>query len=273
MDHEVIWVAPFPDKMLGLNRSGMRQLCFMVDEDNSTFIINDNLRARFLENSFEIYINNEQCPSFRFYFDEETFTNDKAYKHIIDDFWLQVKKYHQDPYVGGISYKFLVYKEITEVPDNVKLLSENQRKLYDKIRSSYQELFLNTKILALTEDQVPDDLYITDTEYKDKDIAKVCYHVSRYDEKGYFIDKPVKYDKEGFIKENAIIKEQKQFVDTNTDTLTIVEKGQSVKDWLSIDKNRKNLSALSIAPLIIFNQGTSNFNKHNRDIIIILLNI
>lgn len=258
MDHEVIWVAPFPDKMLGLNRSGMRQLCFMVDEDNSTFIINDNLRARFLENSFEIYINNEQCPSFRFYFDEETFTNDKAYKHIIDDFWLQVKKYQNDPYVGGISYSFIVYKEVKEVPENIKNLSQEKRKLYDTIRSSYQHLFLNTKIIGVTEDQIPDDLYITDTEYKDdKDLARVYYHLMGDDYKGY----PVECNE---------IKRQIQV--ENKGKIDIVEKGQSVKEWLSIPKNRKGLSALNICHGISFKPGVKDYNKHHRDVLIILLN-
>lgn len=272
MDHEVIWVVP-GDKLLGLNRSGMRQFCFVLNEDDTALNIIDNLRARFLENCFEIHEGKENNHILRFSFDNETFVNDKAYKHIKDDLWLQVTKYHQDPYVGGTSYKFIVYKEVKEVPENVKRLSEKQRKLYDRIRSSYQQIFLNTKIIAMTEDQISDDLYVTETEYKDKDLFKVCYHLTRYDEKGYLKDnKPIEYDKEGLIKEDIIIKEQKQHIDTDTNILTIIEKGQSVKEWLSIPKNRKNLTAITICPLIMFNKGVTNYNKHHRDILIILLN-
>lgn len=257
MDHEVIWVVPFPDKMMGLNRSGMRQLCFVLDGNDTALNIVDNLKARFLENCFEIHEDNYYNEICRFSFDNETFINNKAYKHIKDDLWLQVTKFQQDPYVGGESYKFIVYKEVKEIPENIKKLSEDQRKLYDRIRSGYQETFLNTKIIGMTEDQLPDDLYITETEYiNDKNIARIGYHV-------------IGQDNKHFVTECKIKKQ----IQTQTDNqINIIEKGQSVKDWLSVDKNRKNLSAITIYPIIVHNKDATNYNKHNRDILIILLN-
>lgn len=259
MDHEVIWCVPnSAGKMLGLNRSGMRQFCFLLDGNDTALNIVDNLKARFLENCFEIHEDNYYNHILRFSFDDETFVNDKAYKHIKDDLWLQVTKYQNDPYVGGISYSFIVYKEVKEVPENIKNLSQEKRKLYDTIRSSYQHLFLNTKIIGVTEDQIPDDLYITDTEYKDdKDLARVYYHLMGDDYKGY----PVECNE---------IKRQIQV--ENKGKIDIVEKGQSVKEWLSIPKNRKGLSALNICHGISFKPGVKDYNKHHRDILIILLN-
>lgn len=260
MDHNVIWISNIEDKILGLTVQAMDIICHTLDQDDSALIINDNLRVRYTKWGFEIYNRQTDMPIFRFNINDESNIFDKnneCHKQIVDDLWLRVE-YYKNNYPYPNQYRFTIYKLVTNIPDIISEMTETQRKNYDRLREFYQEIILKLDIIPMIENKLPDDLYVKKIEHNNNQLKCVDYRLRGYDKKGF--SKDVK------------IKQQIQIRDKDTNEFTIIQQGESIKEWLTNEKNRKNLSALSIMPYVIYELGTKDFLNVDANITIILLN-
>ncbi|EKD89711.1 MAG: hypothetical protein ACD_33C00002G0003 [uncultured bacterium] len=259
MDHNVIWISNTKQKIFGLTVQGMDQICHTLNQDDTALIINENLRVRYTKWGFEIYNRQSDMSIFRFDIDDKTSKfdeNDECHVKIIDDLWLRVE-YYKDNYPYPNQYRFTIYKLVTEIPKVINQLTETQRKIYNSLREFYQECFLKLDIIPMTEDQITDDLYVKELEYNDKQLKCIKYILKGYDKKHLPIE--------------VKIKPQLEIKNKDTDKFIITQQGESIKEWLKNEKNRRNLSALSLVPFILFELGTNDLFNIDAKIIIILL--